>query len=156
MIKNVLLLAFILGSFTAWGQRFDASQLLALRSAELRHAAAARALQSNPATRQPATDYLQALQAWYGSDFRPEVQGPAAEEFFAAHQAILHQRASLRQPPGPALSAAHDSSTAHLRQLVALLTTARRLPVAAQVNLVKRLATREQVLWTRARGLAPR
>lgn len=141
----------------------------ALLSAYIRHASAARACQRSLDGQAPAADYLLALQAWYRSGLPAEVlTGPAAEDFFAAHQAILTQRAALPRPgpqrPGPqrpplspaarrALAATHNASSAHLRQLVALTKTARQLPLPAQHLLVQRLTVREQALWQAAQAL---
>ncbi len=134
-----------------------------LLSAQIRHTSAARAWQDSPTGQAPAAAYLLALRTWYRSDLRAEVlTGPAAEDFFAAHQSLLRQRAApLRPGPGrpplppaarQALAAAHDSSSAHLHQLVALTQTGRRLPLPAQQSLVKRLAAREQALWRAAQA----
>lgn len=166
-MKQLLLLALVALTLPAAGQGNRPPTLPArpelVYGAQIRHASAARAWQDSPTGKVPATDYLRALRAWYRSDLPAEVlTGPAAEDFFAAHQALLRQRAAP-QLPGPnrpplppaarrALAAAHDSSSAHLRQLVALTQKARRLPLPAQHSLVKRLSAREQALWREAQA----
>lgn len=117
-------------------------------AAQIRHLSVARAWQNTPAGEEPARAYLQALRAWYRSDLPPEVlTGAAAEDFFAAHQALLSQRARPRRQFAPDLAVAHDSSSAHLRQLIALTQMAGRLPLVIRQTLLQRVAAREQALW---------